>query len=917
MTQLILAVLFFLIVTISALVGLIRGMNKTIIRLITFAGAMILSFCISAPLTRLLANKILLEGQTLGEILLESVRSEEMIAGILDEAPLLEEAILVSPAFVMAILVFPIVFFLCSFISWIVFLCVKKPLSRVMFKETFEKRQKNKESMDAVRVAQAVSHPEAIVMSGAAKAVSDQASSRKTEPSFGVRFGKRMAGMGIGAVIGVLIFGMIFAPILGIFSVLPENSALNEAIDTMVAQKILEIDLAEIVKNELLVRDGALFKIYGVIGITFAGKTYLSAVSRIESAGLKTNIPAEFDAVFSVVQTAIEGGLLKAALNSEKQNELFIVLSNQSFVDELMQNMLKSKLFRTAVPKITALATESVAKSLGVPADKNAVYDNMMDNIAVAVKESDINYELIKAYEDSLVATDYTDFVSEDEIEIPTVPTQEEYEAEKAKIASLAEKISKIINTSVAGSTESVANSIAEQIVQHIQSRVTQSGEEMIQNFNADDVKATVSAVSEANAVSEEAPLNKILKKLNDPERFETNIATVETITAAIFSSVADAVSDERKADETAITLANVVSNFAGAVSEAIDENGQMDIAKIDFEQIAEAVTTLQNSNLKEVGSSVLDIVICGELGENEMISTAMLAVKESYDNGDNISGTINSTGALIVLGTTMSNGSTAAENIAESFASLVKNLDETTMKLLPSILSNETLATMGVAEKHRELAYNAVESLLRELMALKGSDRYEHESDIILAVYDIFSNGKNNLKEQIPALVDKALQSDALLNTLNKIAVEALNPEMLISFGISEEAAPRAYDIFKTFLNEVKIGRQNGDYAYEHESVAIKFIYDLAKTGINNITAEDIQKLAEAAVNSNAVYNTLTGISESNPFGLKINNEETRANLICDIESAFAASAKTEKDIAVFNAIARIFGLEDEVDFT
>ena len=285
-------------------------------------------------------------------------------------------------------------------------------------------------------------------------------------------------------------------------------------------------------------------------------------------------------------------------------------------------------------------------------------------------------------------------------------------------------------------------------------------------------------------------------------------------------------------------------------------------------------------------------------------------------DNGDNISGTINSAGALIVLGTTMSNGSTTAENIAESFASLVKNLDETTMKLLPSILSNETLSTMGVAEKHRELAYNAVESLLRELMALKGSDRYEQESDIILAVYDIFSKGKNNLKEQIPELVDKALQSEALLNTLSKISVEVLTPEILMSFGISEEAAPRAHEVFKTFLNEVKIGRQNGSYAYEHESVAIKFIYDLAKTGINNITAEDIQKLAEAAINSNAVYNTLTGISDSNPFGLKINNEETRANLIQDIESAFAASAKTEKDTAVFNAIARIFGLEDEVNF-
>ena len=60
-----------------------------------------------------------------------------------------------------------------------------------------------------------------------------------------------------------------------------------------------------------------------------------------------------------------------------------------------------------------------------------------------------------------------------------------------------------------------------------------------------------------------------------------------------------------------------------------------------------------------------------------------------------------------------------------------------------------------------------------------------------------------------------------------------------------------------------------------------------------------------------------MTGISESNPFGLNIDNEETRANLIRDIESAFAASTKTEKDTAIFNAIARLFGLENEVKFS
>lgn len=885
MVQLILLCVFLFIVTISALVGLIRGMNKTIIRGMTFAVAMVLAFCISVPITNLIAENVLLEGQTLGEILLKQIQSETMVVEILNAAPLLKEAVLVAPAFAISILVLPLVFFLCSFLSWIVFLCIQKPLRKAIFKETFKKRKKNDDSIEETE--------------------------QKPKPSFGVRFGKRMAGLGIGAVIGVLIFGIIFAPLLGIFSLLPENQALNEAVDTMVAQEILEPEFAQLIKQELRFRDGALFKFYNIIGISLAGKTYLSSVSQIEADGHKSSLTQEFDSVFSVVQTAIDIGLLRAALHSENQNELFAVLSNQTAMDNLMQNLLKSKLFRAAVPKITALAMESVAKSLKVPADKTAVYENMMDDIATAVKESDINYDLIKAYEDSQIATDYADFVDKDETTPPAIPTQEEYETEKAKISSLAEKISKIINASVSGSNEDVAGSIADQIVQSIQTKAMENGTDILQNFNANDVKTTISSISEEGAS------NEVLEKLSNPEKFETDLATVETITAAIFESLSNAVADDSQAQETASTLANVVSNFAGAVSNAIDENGQVDIAEVDFEKIAVAVTTLQNSNLKEVGSSVLDIVISGELGDNEMIGNAMMAVKESYDNGDNISGTINSTGALIVLGTNMSNGSTAAENIAESFETLVKNLDETTMKLLPSILSEETFATIGIAEKHRELAYNTIESLLRELMALKESDRYDHEANTILSAYDIFIKGKDQLKDQIPALIDTALQSDVILNTLNKVTTEVLKPEMLTSLGISKEASQNVYDVVKTFLNEIKICRQNGNYAYDHEAYTMNFIYNLAKQGFNSVTSEDIQKLANAATNSNAVYNTLTGISESNPFGIKITNEETRANLIRDIESAFAATAKTEKDTAVYKSIARILGLEDEVNFT
>ena len=94
-----------------------------------------------------------------------------------------------------------------------------------------------------------------------------------------------------------------------------------------------------------------------------------------------------------------------------------------------------------------------------------------------------------------------------------------------------------------------------------------------------------------------------------------------------------------------------------------------------------------------------------------------------------------------------------------------------------------------------------------------------------------------------------------------------------------------------------------------------MNFIYNLSKEGLGNISEEDIQTLAESAKKSNAVYNTLTSITDSNPFGITIKNEETRTNLVQAIESAFAKSEKTEKDITVFNAIAKILGLDKDIN--
>jgi hypothetical protein len=89
--------------------------------------------------------------------------------------------------------------------------------------------------------------------------------------------------LGIGAVTGALIFGMIIAPVLGVISLLPENSALNEVIDTMVDQEILDASTAQTIKDSIAVRDGAILKSYHLIGLSLAGKLYLSSVSNLNT----------------------------------------------------------------------------------------------------------------------------------------------------------------------------------------------------------------------------------------------------------------------------------------------------------------------------------------------------------------------------------------------------------------------------------------------------------------------------------------------------------------------------------------------------------------------------------------------------------------------------------------------------------
>lgn len=807
MTPLILTLLFVLIVAVSALVGFVRGLNKSVIRIMTLVLAIVLTFVIAAPVANLIAESVQIQGGTLGEFVLSMLQGKnEMLDGILESAPLLEEAILTAPTFIIGFVLFPVAFLLLSFISWIVFLCIQKPLRKLIFKDNGEKH-----------------------------------------PSAKVRVGKKFAGLGVGVVTGVLIFAMFMAPLFGLISVLPQKSALDHTVDVLVDQGALTEDLAAIIKGELSVLESPIYTIPANLGLSPIGRTYLASVSKIERDGEVTHLTDEFSTLFAVVETAIEGELVNAVLQTMKSENgdmspLYDALSNEAFVQELIGDMFDSKLLRSAIPEVTAIALESAAIALGVPANKEVVYDNMMDSIANLVNESDIDFDGIHAYEEANGIT-YIDLMYADSQE-RTLMTEEEYKKEIKKVEKLEKDIAKVVNKNVAGGTESIGKGIAKEFVKGVKEQAKNEGSEAVKTFDPTKVKEKMSEIKPENIVVEPAEgetgadaaaISEMLGKIQEPEKFETKVTTVETVKESIRETVKEAVKDDSKTKETADTLANVVSNFAGAVSSATDETGKLDATKLDFEKVGNAVGSLQGSTLNDVGSTVLGMVSSSEtLGSNEMVSSAVGAIKDAYDKGEEIAETVKTTGDILDLVTEMESNKGnegTSEGLINSFEKLVKGLTETTLNLLPNIITDEVMMGMGVPEEHASAAYGVIDTLLRELMKLKGAADYDNEVNAVISIYNI------------------------------------------------------------------------------------------ATSGVENIGKEDLSKLSGYAINSDAIFNTLTSVSASNPFGIDIKSESTRKDLADAIEEGYAKDVKDAADkqrvYDVYDAVAKLLGIEDEVELT
>jgi hypothetical protein len=156
-----------------------------------------------------------------------------------------------------------------------------------------------------------------------------------------------------------------------------------------------------------------------------------------------------------------------------------------------------------------------------------------------------------------------------------------------------------------------------------------------------------------------------------------------------------------------------------------------------------------------------------------------------------------------------------------------------------------------------------------------------------------------------------------SLINNLNPYTLELLpsifSEETITSMGVSAEYAEATYGVVETLLTELMALQGAADYTTEVD--AILQLHGLATCGVENFQEENIATLVDCALESDAIYNTIISISVSNPFGVEIPDEETRAQIADSIEDYYEAhSDGSTRERELYQAVATLLGLENEV---
>lgn len=710
------------------LLGLARGLGKTISHFLMLAAASVLTFIFAPIFGKTLANinlsflKINISGIPLTtpvETANAVVRANAEIDGLLSRSEVLGLSLERLVVLLCSVLSFILLFIILFLITWIIALCIEKPILAL-----FNKVIKKADGMHSAA--------------------------------------SRLSGAALGFICAVLCVGMVFTPVLG--SVSLAKGALNN-IGEMSYLKGADDFVAEL-------DDNAVLSVFSAIGCRGVGEAYLKGASRFVYEGETFYITDELDTITAIIGILGNAGAFddEAAIS----DGILTALSDYDTALAVANVISESKLLKSEAYIIISYITKMILVSAGVPETREQADEMMWEEISSAIRSSGLTPEDIrKLYEDNPE-------IQTDEIDIfcDLSGGNVSFKDYIGKYKNMLDEF-KSINKKFDITLE---NLTPEQIAELMGNTASRLGDTPIPS--ARDIRDRLYQLYQAGGTyqSLNSETGKFtLQNASAVKNLTSGISLAGAIADMIGGAFNNADFNEEKTKDALAGMLSFGSNLATTMKTGDVSNLSVDNAQ-SFGRGVDNIAGLRDGAVALTKG--LSVTGAGS-GSSQIKSEVLKDLAENLRNGDAgaeqiMGGTISGVQLSYGLGTYMKDRETLSDEektekekaIGKSLKAIMGMLNTKSKNNIVYFLQKNINKYLNVPVKYQDMLKEALSVLIDELLAAKQSADYTTEVQFVINMMVSISNLENkSLKlEHLEGLVDLANKSDVVAGTIIKL---------------------------------------------------------------------------------------------------------------------------------------------------
>ncbi len=552
--------------------------------------------------------------------------------------------------------------------------------------------------------------------------------------------------------------------------------------------------------------------------------------------------------------------------NMKDTNALMEALSSNGVIESMISSLGNNDSMKILIPEITNMGVRAIATTLGLPADAEAVYNEFMDEVAVALNDvrdlpeeernAQLTQSLTAAFDDAGVPIDreivdcYVVSMSEDLLSSEEDLTSDDVRAfftvyalnatgdagdgsteELAASGTLSnEDIFK--GTVYEGKTEDELKKSGAAVLARVSCKLSA----LADNVNFAEQAAEILQSSYSELVSEDSAAMSVIKSvvLTKPVTEDTMQATAglqssESI-VTVKVTISDLLIDTKQAANkiNSQTIEQESQNIASIFSAASGLAGKMDSSELKLNEVTESVGEILDSLHSSVSygsdkasnlvTAVFQSKTVRDVADLDMTTATQMAEKATEGNG-NYKQTMQTIGDSVDVISKLGDGKEVTE---DDLIKLIRNINPQSAGMIELFVTPARIAGYGVDEKYASTSAPMISDIFAYMADTDMTDEeYEKEAKALNQVLNIAISAKSHASEDelfggiLPSAtetVNTFVDSKAVSSSLRKNMLDENGNVLEGKFDVFElgEKIPEDSENYQEFVDAVKACYEN-----------------------------------------------------------------------------------------------------------